>query len=147
MSTAQEVGVLKTIRLRGHWRVMIRPGSVPRDLIADRSDLFKIVERKSVQLRGWDYPHIDHRNQPQTGGLGRSGIRLAGPDRLRRLYQTGQFIHFLALCGDWRDHSEIWPPEPGWRHGKFLYYLDTNYTCPGVFEFAWRLACRPPVHR
>ena len=62
---------------------------------------------------------------------------------LWRLYQSGQFIHFLALCGDWRDRSEIWPTEPGWRHGQFLYYLDTVYTLVEIFEFASRLALSP----
>src|SRR5208337_3130253 len=76
MSTAQEVGVLERIRLRGHWRVALRPGSFQRDRIADRSDLFRIVERNSVRLRGWDYPHIDYQNQPQIGV-----DRVGGPDR------------------------------------------------------------------
>jgi len=144
MSTAQEVGVLETIRLRGHWRVTIRPGSFQRDLIADRLDLFKIAERKSVRLRGWDYPHIDHRNQPQMG-VDWAGQEFEWQDQIElwRLYQSGQFIHFLALCGDWRDRSEIWPPEPGWRHGQFLYYLDTIYTLLEIFEFAARLALSP----
>ena len=146
MSTAQEVGVLETIRSRGHWRVTIRPGSFQRDRIPDRSDLFKIVERKSVRLRGWDYPHIDYRNQPQMG-VDWVGQEFEWQDQIElwRLYQSGQFIHFLALCGDWRDHSEIWPSEPGWRHGQFLYYIDTIYTLLEIFEFAARsraLACQ-----
>lgn len=141
MSTAQEVGVLDRIRLRGHWRVTIRPGSFQRDLIPDRSELFKIVERKSVRLRGWDYPHIDYRNEP-LAGVDWVGQEFEWQDQIElwRLYQSGQFIHFLALCGDWRDHSEIRPPEPGWRHGQFLYYLDTIYTLLEIFEFASRLA-------
>ena len=146
MSTAQEVGVLETIRSRGHWRVTIRPGSFQRDRIPDRSDLFKIVERKSVRLRGWDYPHIDYRNQPQMG-VDWVGQEFEWQDQIElwRLYQSGQFIHFLALCGDWRDRSEIWPTEPGWRHGQFLYYLDTVYTLVEIFEFASRLALSPAV--
>jgi len=144
MSTAQELGVLETIRSRGHWRVAIRPGSFQRDLIADRLDLFKIAERKSVRLRGWDYPHIDRRNQPETG-VDWVGQKCEWQDQIElwRLYQSGQFIHFLALCGDWRDHSEIWPPDPGWRPGQFLYYLDTIYTVLEIFEFASRLALSP----
>jgi len=59
---------------------------------------------------------------------------------LWRLYQSGQFIHFLALFGDWRDRSTIWTPEPGWCHGQVLYYLDTTYMILEIFEFAARLA-------
>jgi len=141
MSTAQELGVLDKIRLRGHWRVAIRPDSFQRDRIADRSELFRIVERNSVRLRGWDYPHIDYENQPQQG-VDWVGQECEWEDQIElwRLYQSGQFIHFLALCGDWRDRSTIWTPEPGWRPGQFLYYLDTIYTLLEIFEFAARLA-------
>jgi hypothetical protein len=141
MSTAQEVGVLEKIRLRGHWRVAIRPGSFQRDRITDRSDLFTIVEKNSVRFRGWDYPHIDYRNQPQIG-VDWVGQECEWEDQIElwRLYQSGQFIHFLAISGDWRDRSTIWTREPGWRHGQFLYYLDAIYTILEVFEFAARLA-------
>ena len=35
--------------------------------------------------------------------------------------------------------TEIWPTEPGWRHGQFLYYLDTVYTIHKDVELASRL--------
>ena len=78
MSVAQELTVLDKIRTRGYWRVLIRPTQFDENHIADYSDLFPIVEKNSVQLRGWDYPHIDHRSQPLRARLGRAGVRLRG---------------------------------------------------------------------
>ncbi len=60
-----------------------------------------------------------------------------------RLYQSGQFVHYFALAGDWRDHSDFWPAEPGWTWGKHIYYVNTIYSFLEIFEFAARLAQSP----
>src|SRR5690242_8039998 len=117
MSVAQEQAILDKIRTRGYWRVVIRPKTFEENHIPNYSDLFPIVEKNSVRLRGgWDYPHIDYNSQP-----------LRGPDwvgqefdcrdeiEVWRLYMSGQFIHFFTPWGDWRDHSARWPEDPGWK--------------------------------
>ena len=67
MSVAQAQTVLEKIRTRGYWRVVIRPGAFEEKRIPNYSDLFQIVEKNSVRLRGWDYPHVDYHRQPQCG--------------------------------------------------------------------------------
>jgi hypothetical protein len=67
MSVAQEQSVLDKIRTRGYWRVVIRPGVFEQNHIPDDVDLFPIVEKNSVRLRGRDYPHIDYQNPPPRG--------------------------------------------------------------------------------
>lgn len=52
MSIAQEQAILDKIRTRGYWRVVIRPTSFDEDHIPDYADLFRIVEKNSVRLRG-----------------------------------------------------------------------------------------------
>ena len=65
MSTVQETTVLNKIRSRGYWRVVIRPTTFQEHRVPRYADLFPIIEKNSVQLRGWDYPHIDRSQPPQ----------------------------------------------------------------------------------
>ena len=145
MSTVQETTTLNKIRSRGYWRVVIRPTAFQEHHLPRYDDLFRIVERNSVQLRGWDYPHID-----------RSGARLHGSDwvgqesewedkiEVFRIYQSGLFTHFFAIAGDWRNQSKVWrPAEPGWAWGREIYYLNTIYSFVEIFKFAARLALSP----
>lgn len=145
MSTVQETTVLNKIRSRGYWRVEIRPTEFQADRIPQRADLFPIVEKNSVRLRGWDYPHIDRTQQPYRGNdwVGQEYNR---EDELEvwRIYQSGLFTHFFTIAGDWRDRSEVfWPAETGWKWGQEVYYLTTIYSLVEIFEFASRLALSP----
>ena len=140
MSIAQEQSTLAKIRTRGYWRVVVRPTPFEKTHIADYGQLFPIVQRNSVRLRGWDYPHID-------SGVAETGSDWVGQEcdwqheiEVWRLYQSGQFVHYFALAGEWRDQSDFWPAETGWNWGKQLYYVDTIYSFLEVFEFATRLA-------
>jgi hypothetical protein len=144
MSIAQQQTVLDKIRTRGYWRVVIRPTTFEENHIPNDSDLFPIVERNSVRLRGWDYPHIDYQSPPLRGAdwVGQEFDR---EDEIEvwRLSMSGQFVHFFALAGEWRDYSTTWPPEPGWQPGRYLYYIQTIYSIVEIFEFAARMALSP----
>lgn len=144
MSVAQEQSVLDRIRTRGYWRVVIRPTTFDEKHIRNNSDLFPIVEKNSVRLRGWDYPHIDYQSPPLRGADW-VGQECDWQDEIEvwRLNSSGQFVHFFALAGEWRDHSEVWPPDPGWQHGRFVYYVQTIYSFVEILEFASRLALSP----
>jgi hypothetical protein len=144
MSVAQAQTVLEKIRTRGYTRVVIRPATFEEKRIPDYADLFQIVERHSVRLRGPDYPHVDCHNEPQRGSdwVGQEYDR-QGAIEIWRLYLSGQFVHFFALAGEWRDHSTTWAPEPEWKPGRFLYYIQTIYSFVEIFEFAARLALSP----
>lgn len=114
MSVAQALTVLEKIRTRGHWRVVIRPTKFEENHIPSDSDLFQIIEWKSVRLRGWDYPRIDYKSQPLRGADW-VGQEYEYQDEIEvwRLYMSGQFIRSFALAEEWRDYSTRWPPEPG----------------------------------
>jgi len=144
MSTVQKQTVLDKIRTRGYWRVAISPTKFDKTHISKDTDLFAIIEKRSVRLRGWDYPHIDYQAQPLKGAdwVGQEYDR---QDEIEvwRLYTSGQFVHFFALAGEWRDHSAVWPPEPGWEPGRNMYYVQTVYSFVEILEFASRLALSP----
>jgi len=144
MSTVQEQTVLDKIRTRGYWRVVIRPTTFEENHIPNYADLFPIVERKSVRLRGWDYPHVDYQSPPLRG-TNWVGQEYECQDEIEfwRFYMSGQFIHFFAIDGEWRDHSTVWPAQAGWKPGCCMYYIQTNYSFLEIFEFASRLALSP----
>ena len=144
MSVAQERTTLAKLRTRGYWHVVIRPASFEEKHIPDYADLFPIVEKNSVRLRGWDYPHVDTRRPPDRGADW-VGQDCDWQDEIEiwRLYQSGQFVHDFALAGEWRDQSDLWPAEGGWRPGSHLYDVSTIYSFLEIFEFAARLAQSP----
>ena len=145
MSTAQaEKTVLDKIRSRGYWRVVIRPGTFNKNHIPSSADLFPIISKNSVQLRGWDYPHVDHRQAPKSGPDWVSqDCDWDAEVEIWRFYQSGLFIHYFAICGEWRDCSESWPAEPGWEPGREFHDIPAVYSLLEVFEFAARLAQSP----
>jgi hypothetical protein len=144
MSVAQLQTVLAKLRARGYWRIVVRPATFKESHIPNYTDLFRIVEKNSVRLRGWDYPHIDYQG-PSRSGTEWIGQEFDCRDKIEvwRLYMSGQFVHFFALAGEWRDVSTTWPPEPRWNHGQYLYYIQTINSLVEVFEFAARLALSP----
>jgi hypothetical protein len=144
MSTVQETAVLAKIRSRGHWRVVIRPTEFQEHRVSEYADLWTIVEKNSVRLRGWDYPHID-RSQPPLTGNEWVGQEYDQEDEIElwRIYQSGLFIHFFTIAGDWRDLSTFWPAGPEWAWGREVDYLQTIYSFLEIFEFASRLALSP----
>jgi hypothetical protein len=144
MSTVQEKTVLNRLRTRGYWRVVIRPTSFQKNRVPLVSDLFPIIEKNSVQLRGWDYPHVDLKSSPLRGADW-VGQEFEWQDEIEvwRFYKSGQFIHYFAIAGEWRDHSTMWTAEAGWKPGRFLYYIATIYSVIEIFEFAARLARSP----
>ena len=86
-------------------------------------------------------PHRLSKRAAQRERLGRARVRVPGRDRMWRFHMSGQFVHFFSLAGEWRDHSTAWPPEPGWRPGRYLYYIQTIYSFVEIFEFAAGSSC------
>ena len=144
MSVTQAQTILSKIRERGYWRVVIRPTSFEEKHIPEYSELFRIVERNAVRLRGWDYPHIDYKSQPKRGNDW-VGQEFQREDELEvwRLYQSGQFVHYFAIAEEWRDESSLRPPDQGWAWGRHMYYISTVYSFLEIYEFAARLALSP----
>jgi hypothetical protein len=132
--------LLSKIRSRGHWRVVIRPTAFKKDRVGEISSLFPIVERSSVSLRGWDFPHIDRRKRPHVD-LDWVGQELAWEHHIElwRLYESGQFVQVSGMWDDWRDQSGLWPPDDTWKTGSRLEVLDATFRFIEIFEFAARL--------
>jgi hypothetical protein len=129
------------IRSRGHWQVVIRPSAFAACRVPDISALFPIAENASVQLRGWDFPHID-RGSRHIIAVNWVGQETQWEHMLEiwRIYQTGQFFHLAGFWDDWRDRSGWWPAPPGWVHSQRLGIGDVLFRFAEIFEFAARLS-------
>ena len=132
--------LLKKIHSRGYWHVIIRPATFEEKRIPNISHLYPIVERCAVQLRGWDYPHVDTRTQPVIE-KDWAGEEFDWEQFLEiwRLYQSGQFIHVFGMVEDWLDQSTL-PTSHHWEAAEALAFGNALLQFTEVFEFAARLA-------
>lgn len=133
--------LLTKVRSRGYWQIAIRPLAFEPRRVPDILDLEPILTKCVVRLRGWDFPHIDWRTRTQVDidWIGQeSDIDLH--KGIWRFYQSGQFIYNLAMSIDWRDESNFWPSDAGWKPMTSLGVGDTLFTFAEIFEFASQLA-------
>ncbi|MBX9911288.1 MAG: hypothetical protein K2Z25_21610 [Beijerinckiaceae bacterium] len=130
-------GLLEKIQADTHWRVNIRP-AVP---VAEKLSLQRcaqVVEKASVSLRGWDYPHVSTRTDDH-GGSGLYGEFVANwcdwnrHTEFWRMYKSSQFLHYLSLRENMREDDRM--PE-----GKVLNVTGTVYSLTEMAEFLFRLA-------
>lgn len=122
--------MLEKIHRTGYWRIVLHPTEFHKQRISSLEESLAIVERSKVSLRGSDYPFAD----PEKVVFGEDWISLAEDSEFEmefwRFYQSGQFIHHLAL------------PRVE-QYGKPAIELrDLLYQLTEVFEFAARLAIR-----
>lgn len=103
----------ETIKTRGHWRVVVRPLKFIEDRIENVVDLFPIVQKSSVQIRGWDFPHIDNQNTPT---IGRDSVMQEIDWNTHKehwqLYQSGLFQYLGGFTVDWKESWENVVPQP-----------------------------------
>lgn len=129
------------IKSRGYWQVVIRPTTFIENRVKSFEALYSIVQRTSVQLRGWDFPHIDREQQPirEQDWIGQE-FAWEHFREIWRLYQSGQFAHISAFPYDWRDLSSWWPVDEGWEWGRTFSIADALFRFTEIYEFAARLA-------
>lgn len=137
-------GLLEKIKARGYWRINFRPRAYEGDLVA-LTKAKELVEKSTVQFRGWDYPHFPTRNDDESG-LSPCGDYYEGwvdwwnHIEFWRMYKSTQFLHYLALREDWYENSK-WEAELAKNKQPFtsLGVGGTIYQITEIFEFAFRL--------
>ncbi len=128
-------GLLDKIQHVGHWRVNLRP-LVPLEQPLSFQQCSDLVRENSVSIRGWDYPHISHRQDDEGGSLRGENFHEDWCDwwdhhEFWRMYKSGQFLSYNALR---EDTSE----DQGRRRGS-LDIINTIYSMTEFIEFAHRL--------
>jgi len=130
------------IKSHGYWRVVIRPTSHSDLRIESVTDLFPLVQRLSVHLRGWDFPHINTHTQPAIGdNWAEQETEWEYFLERWRLFQSGQFAYLGAFGLDWVTSTDNWhprPPKP--PRDALLGISDIVCRFAEFFEFASALA-------
>jgi|ERR1035437_3298709 hypothetical protein len=107
-------GLIDKIKSRGYWRINLQPNTM-KIRLDNLSNCESIVERNSVNLRGWDFPHIP-KGKEEHGIINRyqsfveSWSDWSGYKEFWRMYKDGQFLCYRGLREDWFEehlyHSE-----------------------------------------
>ncbi|HEY1607558.1 MAG TPA: hypothetical protein VGF77_18370 [Allosphingosinicella sp.] len=131
-------GLLERMRATGHWRVVLRPIAPLSERLSFKQ-CATLVENARVSLRGWDYPHISHR-QDQQGGSGRTDSYYENwcdwmtQVEFWRMYRSGQFLSYNALDDDLRHDPQPMGDE------RYLNVVGAIYQVAEIVEFTHRLA-------
>jgi len=104
MSVRKEL--LNKIKSRGYWNINFKPIPYNPQRINNLPDCKKLVEENTVEFRGWDYPHFPIRTGDDAGLIAGDNyyegwIDWHASKEIWRMYQSGQFIHYLSFREDW----------------------------------------------
>ena len=135
-----EQEILSLVRTRGHWEVVIRPTSFVEHRL-ERSELNETIVRNSVDIRGWDFPHIS-RHESSHIDVEWVGQQVNWEHQLQiwRMYRSGQFVFISGIPYEWRDRSHVWPAHQGWEPNQLLGFNEVIGRLTEVTDFAARLS-------
>lgn len=133
------------IKSRGYWRINFQP-LVDKEKLT-LAECNELIEKNNVSLRGWNYPHYPGRRGDDTDVESHDNFYQGWVDwenhkEFWRMYQSGQFLHYLALREDWLEEDswsddlrkKIKPMEKLGVTGSTIYQITE------IFEFLARLA-------
>lgn len=134
--------LLQKIQSRGYWLINFKPLHNQK---LDIGECKKMVEKSAVEFRGWDYPHVPRRKGQDTNLLPgddyyEGWIDWGSFKEIWRMHQSGQFIHFKAVEGDWFAEDDWYGKHyKNINPGSILSVIDTIYFITEIFEFLARL--------
>jgi len=135
------VALADDIRSRGHWWIVIAPADHVEGRLPYR-ELEATVAKAKVQLRGWDFPHLD-----RPGSIRRRMSSIAQETdwnyyrEIWEFFQTGQFTYLIGIHEDWTERSLGWGPPPHLvEQGRLLGIGDALFRLTETLAFASRLS-------
>ena len=133
--------VLGKIKSRAYWLIHVRPVGYKPAQFKTIGRCREVAEKSTVVLRGWDYPHSPRDGPTVKQDHVEGWVDWDAHKELWRLYQSGQFIHFLGLREDWYEEADwLGPVHPEIKPGQILEPIHTVLTLTEVFEYIARLA-------
>ena len=130
-------GLLGKIEGVGHWRINVRPASAPAKPY-HLMECKEAVEKSSVSIRGWDFPHVSYRNDEHGGYENQSEYienwtEWSGFNEFWRIYRSSQFLSYISLREDTN------PLGDGLSYKNTLNVTGTIYQFTEIFEFCHRM--------
>jgi len=142
----EEISILEKIKSGPYWRVNIRPYEFEEEKIERLAEIWELVARCQVSLRGWQFPYIDNQNKSNGQDYVQSECNFNGINEFWRFYKSGQFIHYFSVYEDFYVKSKKIDPSSMWKRGSsekpsgYLGILTTIYRMTEIYEFAMRVA-------
>ncbi|MBI2448243.1 ATP-binding protein [Candidatus Microgenomates bacterium] len=114
----------------GYWEIVVKPTEYKKDLIPDITKVKQAVENQRVQLRGWDFPHLD-KNDFANFSKGVQSWTKFEPKHYEafRLFQSGLFVYKITLREDGAKQDET-------DTGKALSYIGAIYSITEFLLFS-----------
>jgi|CXWL01.1.fsa_nt_gi hypothetical protein len=144
MSLFDDTSLFQEIKSRGYLLVIVRPSRFTEKRVSSHGELEEVVRGCSVQLRGWDYPHIDPARIPLRG-LDWVGQESDWSEfkEIWRIFLSGQFADVVGITDDWQDEDTFTPRRTTYTQGESLSVYDVVFRMTEIFEFSSRLALTP----
>ncbi|MFA6024379.1 MAG: hypothetical protein WC777_04160 [Candidatus Gracilibacteria bacterium] len=143
--------LLNTIKSKGYWKVLVRPNKFESNLISSLDVAKKVIDENKVDLRGWDYPHVDRDTSAASEDSihSKCSSERGSEYEYWRYFLSGQFVHYFGTREDWLIEEEDaeairqrfhFGVEEGTEPYRFLDVLSTLYRLNEIFLFTSRLA-------
>ena len=136
--------LLAEIKSRGYWRVELHSTEYQDERLPTRRAMQDLLNSATVSLRGWPYPYFRAEQTTYNGKWleGQVSVRW-GNKEYWRLYDSGQWIHYLGLPGAWIPREELFKgrsPLPAQCPGYLHVRGDVLFTLTEILRFAVGLA-------
>ncbi len=131
--------LITTIKSRGYWRINFQP--LVNETKLNLVDTKNIIDKNSIKLRGWYYPYfpIDDSGLDVEVNFYRGWIDWAEHKEFWQMFQSGQFIQYLALREDWQEDGVHWGSKTINPGEKIEVISSIFYQITEFFEFLSRL--------
>ncbi len=139
------------LKRRGYWKVELFPSTFNENVLGKLSDCKKIVSESSVQLRGWDYPHVPTQEDEKQGLYNidsnryESWIDWSIYKEVWRFYKSAKFIHLRGLNEHWYDEFKVIfgeNPLPRLSPGTVVDAINAVYVLTEMLTFSYNLINR-----
>jgi hypothetical protein len=134
--------LLRLIHSHGYWRVRLRPPAFHQARLKDKDQCRSVVYQTAIATEGWHFPILNDTPYDEgsdwIAGAANSSVFI----EYWRLYQSGQFIHHLALREDHMGRLGLFHPQffmPG-EGRRYLTVTASVCMVTDIVEFAARLA-------
>lgn len=135
--------LLSDIKSRGYWRIEMHSTEFQDNRLSSRAAMEKIMSGATVSLRGWPYPYFSANETNYNGKWLEGQVNWSYHKEYWRLYESGQWLHYLGLSGAWITREELFKnlsPLPTQHPGYLHVRGDVLFTLTEIMRFAVGLA-------
>ena len=148
---ADFTATLNKLKQRGYWKVELYPSQYIESAVGRLGDCKSLISESSVELRGWDYPHVPTLDDEKQGIYLVDGNRCESwidwsiYKEIWRFYRSGKFTHLRGLNEHWYDEFEVLlagNPLPNLEPRSVVDAVNSIYVLTEMFVFIYNLTNR-----